>query len=98
MPLPGHFSVEIYMPRAGFEHDETLERRVIAAVRGELGAVAAHKTAFVAQQLPKTRSGKILRILLRKIVSGQEWTVPPTIDDPSIPATLAALVANHPNV
>jgi propionyl-CoA synthetase len=93
--IKGMVPVAFVVPRAGFDGDDTLERRVIAAVREELGAVAALKTAYVATQLPKTRSGKILRVLLRKIVSGQEWTVPPTIDDPAVPAALATLVAQH---
>lgn len=93
--IKGMVPIAFVVPRAGFESDDSLERRVIAAVRGELGAVAALKTAFIAAQLPKTRSGKILRVLLRKIVSGQEWTVPATIDDPAVPAALAALVVQH---
>jgi hypothetical protein len=66
---------------------------VIAAVRADLGAVAALKTAHVVAGLPKTRSGKILRNLLRKLANGEEWTVPPTIDDPAIPAAIAAVIA-----
>ena len=65
---------------------------MIAAVRAELGAVAALKTAFLVPALPKTRSGKILRNLLRKIANGEEWQVPATIDDPATPALLSAIV------
>jgi propionyl-CoA synthetase len=43
-------------------------------------------------QLPKTRSGKILRNLLRKIVNGEEFTTPPTIEDPAVPALLVHAV------
>ena len=66
---------------------------VIAAVRAELGAVAALKTAYVVPQLPKTRSGKILRNLLRSIVNGQHVECPPTIEDPGVPAIVRAAVA-----
>jgi propionyl-CoA synthetase len=34
-------------------------------------------------KLPKTRSGKILRGTIRKIVNGQEYAYPATIDDDS---------------
>lgn len=34
-------------------------------------------------RLPKTRSGKILRKLLRNIADGKEFGVPSTIDDPA---------------
>ena len=67
--------------------------RVIGAVRSDLGAVAALKTAIVVAQLPKTRSGKILRNLLRKLCNGEEWTVPPTIEDAAVPAAIAAALA-----
>ncbi len=69
-----------------------LAGRVIAAVRHELGAVAALKTAYVVPQLPKTRSGKILRNLLRTIVNGGAYTTPPTIEDPAVPALIEAAV------
>ena len=75
--------------------EAALAKRVIAAVRADLGAVAALKTAYILQQMPKTRSGKILRNLLRKIVNGEEWTVPATIDDPETPGRIAAVVGGH---
>ncbi|WP_298284672.1 AMP-binding protein [Novosphingobium sp.] len=93
--IKGMVPIAFVVPRAGFEADDTLERRVIAAVRAELGAVAALKTAYIAKGLPKTRSGKILRNLLRKIVNGEEWVTPPTIDDPAVPGALHALVHHH---
>ncbi|MEY4721216.1 MAG: hypothetical protein RIQ46_941 [Pseudomonadota bacterium] len=90
--IKGMIPIALVVPRAGADGDDVLRARVIAAVRGELGAVAALKTAHIVPQLPKTRSGKILRNLLRRICNGEEWTVPPTIDDPSVPAALAAVV------
>ena len=91
--IKGMIPVAFVVPRAGAEGDATLLPRVIAAVRAELGAVAALKTAFVVPGLPKTRSGKTLRNLLRKIANGEHWEVPPTIDDPAIAAQIAAAVA-----
>ena len=61
-------------------------------MRHELGAVAALKTAYIVPGLPKTRSGKILRNLLRKIVNGEDWMIPPTIEDPAVPALIEAAV------
>jgi propionyl-CoA synthetase len=40
--------------------------------------------------LPKTRSGKILRGTMKKIADGMPWTMPATIDDPSILDEIAA--------
>ncbi|MEY2675437.1 MAG: propionate--CoA ligase, partial [Actinomycetota bacterium] len=35
-------------------------------------------------RLPKTRSGKVLRKTMRQIVDGDEYKVPPTIEDPTV--------------
>ncbi|WP_088309749.1 AMP-binding protein [Novosphingobium sp. B 225] len=90
--IKGMIPVAFVVARAGHEGDASLHGRVIAAVRNELGAVAALKTAFVVTALPKTRSGKILRNLLRKIVNGEDYTIPPTIEDPSVARAIAQAV------
>lgn len=41
-------------------------------VRKSIGPFAAPKAVFVVDDLPKTRSGKIMRRILRKILSGEE--------------------------
>ncbi|HEX4846568.1 MAG TPA: AMP-binding protein [Novosphingobium sp.] len=91
-PIKGMIPIAFVIPRAGFEGDGSMAARVLGAVRAELGAVAALKTAYVVPALPKTRSGKILRNLLRKIVNGEEFQTPPTIEDPAVPALIAAAV------
>ena len=57
---------------------------VIKMVRQDIGAVASFKKAVVVNRLPKTRSGKVLRGTMRKIADGETYTVPSTIDDPTI--------------
>ena len=39
---------------------------------------------MVVKRLPKTRSGKILRKLIRTIIDGKEFQIPSTIDDEMI--------------
>ena len=39
---------------------------------------------MVVNRLPKTRSGKILRKLIRTMLDGKEYQMPSTIDDESI--------------
>jgi acetyl-CoA synthetase len=41
-------------------------------VRKSIGPFAAPKAIFVVPDLPKTRSGKIMRRILRKILAGEE--------------------------
>ena len=51
-------------------------------IRDQIGAVAAFKQAVIVNRLPKTRSGKVLRKVMRKIADGEEYRIPSTIDDP----------------
>ncbi|MBP6739120.1 MAG: propionyl-CoA synthetase [Leptospiraceae bacterium] len=65
------------------EYDE-LEKELIHLIREEIGAIATFKNVILVKHLPKTRSGKILRKTMRKIADGEEYSVPSTIDDPTI--------------
>ncbi|MDP4537638.1 propionyl-CoA synthetase [Alkalimonas collagenimarina] len=62
---------------------EQLEQELVAMVREDIGAVACFKQAKVVEKLPKTRSGKILRKLLRDVADDKDPQIPSTIEDPS---------------
>lgn len=62
---------------------QALQERLVQRVRSEIGAVACLKQVLMVPRLPKTRSGKILRRVLRQLADGTEVVVPSTIDDPS---------------
>jgi propionyl-CoA synthetase len=47
----------------------------------EIGAISRLKGCIILQRLPKTRSGKIIRSLLRNIVNREELKIPSTIED-----------------
>jgi acetyl-CoA synthetase len=55
----------------GDEPSEALEKELIAAVREEIGAIAKPDLLHFTPALPKTRSGKIMRRILRKIAENQ---------------------------
>ena len=74
---------------------QDIEAELVALVRQEIGAVASFKRALVVPRLPKTRSGKILRKLLRQIGEGQDYQIPSTIDDPASLPELAELMKQH---
>ena len=57
--------------------------QIIHDVREKIGPVAAFKKAVVVAKLPKTRSGKTLRGTIRKIVHGETYEIPATIEDAS---------------
>ena len=58
-----------------------IEKELIKVVRKEIGAVAALKKVVIVKRLPKTRSGKTLRGVLRKIINRVDFDIPPTIED-----------------
>lgn len=66
------------------EDHHVIVNEIIKEVRHEIGPVAAFKEVLVVQRLPKTRSGKILRKLLRNISDELEYNIPSTIDDVTI--------------
>jgi len=53
-------------------------------VRNKIGPVASFKRALITQRLPKTRSGKILRKVMRYIADGKDFSPPSTIEDMTV--------------
>lgn len=83
--LKGQVPVGLIVLKADAEIDEArLEQELVARVREQVGALACFRRAIVVQRLPKTRSGKILRAILRKIAAQEAYKMPSTIDDESI--------------
>jgi propionyl-CoA synthetase len=82
--LKGQLPVGLVITKDGWDGDPAeLEKELAALVRKEIGAIACYKQTLVVDRLPKTRSGKILRKILRNIADGKEYQVPSTIDDPA---------------
>jgi propionyl-CoA synthetase len=61
-----------------------LEYEIIKVVRQQIGAIASLRNVVMVNRLPKTRSGKILRKLMRSIADGELFQIPSTIDDATI--------------
>ena len=95
--LKGQLPIGLIVLKMGVEKElDQISKECIMMVREKLGPVAAFKTAIVVQRLPKTRSGKILRGTVRKIADGEQYKVPPTIDDPQILVEIKeALIKNN---
>lgn len=81
--LKGQTPVALVVLNAGVNrvHQEIVGE-LVARVRQRIGPVAAFKKAAIVSQLPKTRSGKVLRGTLRKIADGVTYQMPATIEDP----------------
>jgi propionyl-CoA synthetase len=82
--VKGEVPVGFLVVKSGVERDQAaIEKEVVELVRERIGPVAAFKTAMTVAKLPKTRSGKILRGTIKKIVDGQSYNLPPTLEDPA---------------
>jgi propionyl-CoA synthetase len=63
---------------------DELSSQLVALVRAEIGPVASLRRVDVVEALPKTRSGKILRKVMREIAAGRTPVVPSTIEDAGV--------------
>ena len=77
---------------AGEDPSDALRRELVAHVRTEIGPIAAPDAIHFAPGLPKTRSGKIMRRILRKIAEGDVSTLgdTSTLADPGVVELLIA--------
>ncbi|CAF3602725.1 Acetyl-coenzyme A synthetase [Fusarium graminearum] len=68
------------------EATDALRKELIVQVRKSIGPFAAPKAVYIVPDMPKTRSGKIMRRVLRKIVAGEEDQLgdTTTLSDPSV--------------
>jgi len=82
--LKGMIPMAFAVAKAGAQGGSALTHEIVAAVRDELGPVAALRDVHIVDALPKTRSGKILRATLRKIANGEAVETPPTIENPDV--------------
>jgi len=79
---------------AGVEESDALRKELVTHVRKEIGPIAAPDVIQFAPALPKTRSGKIMRRILRKIAEDASDQIgdTTTLADPSV---VDALVTDH---
>jgi len=72
--------------KVGYSPSDQLKKDLVAHVRKEIGPIAAPGKLQFAPGLPKTRSGKIMRRILRKVASGEidQLGDTSTLADPSV--------------
>jgi acetyl-CoA synthetase len=78
--------------KTGMKGSEELRKELLAHVRKVIGPIATPDKLQFADALPKTRSGKIMRRILRKIAEGkiEELGDTSTLTDPSVVIQLAS--------
>ena len=76
--------------REGFAHDHELREELRDFVAQKIGAIARPDDILFTADLPKTRSGKIMRRLLRDIAEGRALGDTTTLADPNVVSSLKA--------
>ncbi|MEA2662514.1 MAG: acetyl-CoA synthetase [Chloroflexota bacterium] len=74
--------------RGGHDSSEALSKELREHVVSKIGSIARPKTIMFTPELPKTRSGKIMRRLLRDIANGQPLGDTTTLADASVVETI----------
>jgi propionyl-CoA synthetase len=94
--LKGQTPLALVVTKHGEEIEHyQLEQEVIKLVRQQIGAVASLRNVVIVERLPKTRSGKILRKLMRSIADGGDFQIPSTIDDESIVGEIIEVLTKY---
>ena len=86
--IKGQSVVAFVILRAGNDATSALVGELKEHVARKIGGIARPEDILIAAELPKTRSGKIMRRLLRDIASGQALGDVTTLADPTVVATL----------
>ncbi len=84
--MTGQGIVAFVILRRGIDHTEgeTLTKELKAHVAKEIGAIARPRQIMVVNELPKTRSGKIMRRLLRDVAENRAVGDSTTLADPNV--------------
>ena len=76
--------------RGGFDSSDELREEIRAHVATKLGPIARPRAVFLVPDLPKTRSGKIMRRLLRDVAEGRDLGDTTTLADTSVVSAIQA--------
>ena len=89
-PIKGEMIAAFVILRDGVDQSEELRAELAAHVATEIGKFARPSLLLFAPDLPKTRSGKIMRRLLKNIAEGKELGDATTLRDPAIVLSIKA--------
>ncbi|MEM3064728.1 MAG: acetate--CoA ligase [Candidatus Nitrosotenuis sp.] len=80
-PLKGEAIIAFLVPKEGVAVSESLRQELIDTVRKQIGPIATPQQMYFVSKLPKTRSGKIMRRLLKAIASNEKIGDISTLED-----------------
>jgi acetyl-CoA synthetase len=87
--ITGQAIIGYVILRGGNEASQQLGDEIREHVGVKLGKIARPKTVVIVPDLPKTRSGKIMRRLLRDVADGRQLGDTTTLADPAVVAEIA---------
>jgi acetyl-CoA synthetase len=79
--VKGEVPVAFVVLRSGFTPSDELRAELIKQIRTAIGPIATPDAIIIVNKLPKTRSGKIMRRLLKAVLSGAPLGDTSTIED-----------------
>jgi acetyl-CoA synthetase len=93
--ITGQAIAAFVTPKLGARADEHLKSTLRDHVAKKIGPIARPKLIFFTAELPKTRSGKIMRRLLRDIAEGRVLGDTTTLTDPTVLAEIRQRYEEH---
>lgn len=88
--LKGEMPMGFVVTRPGAVDLAELRSDLTTSIRGTIGPIASPRAIVFVEALPRTRSGKTLRKILRDVVNGVGIDIPQTIEDPVVVAAVVA--------
>jgi len=81
----------------GQKNLDELKKEVVDQIKKQIGPIALPKEVYIVEDLPKTRSGKIMRRILKKLFLGEELGDLSTLSNPeSVDKIKDLLAVNNP--
>ncbi len=94
IPL-GFIVLNVHIDHKHKEKLEKIKKKGLEDVILHVGPIAKMKDLIIVEKIPKTRSGKIVRGLLRKILNNQYYEIPQTLEDKHVLDLLVEEVKRH---
>jgi acetyl-CoA synthetase len=94
--MTGQGIVAFVILRGGHEDGATLAQELRAHVAKEIGPIAKPRQILIVPELPKTRSGKIMRRLLRDVAEHRVLGDATTLADPTVMNLISSGLATGP--
>lgn len=81
--VKGEVIIAFVVLKQGISKSNELENELLTKIRSDIGAIATPKQIYIVSKLPKTRSGKIMRRLLKAIANDEKIGDVSTLEDGS---------------